>query len=91
MHHSIPGVSTLLLLMGCTAGEAPEPRSEVSTEVQTVAADGEEATVDSGATLVWRPAVNEPPDGWAGPVFALSHDYPSETPAPRGWIPVGPR
>lgn len=57
------------------------------------AAVDEEAAVDepearetepapSAAELAYRDAVNPPPEGWSGPVFELSHDYPAEDPGP---------
>ena len=47
---------------------------------QASAAEGDR----EAATYAFRNAVNEPPEGWSGPVFALSHDYPTELPAPCG-------
>ena len=32
------------------------------------------------AELAFRSSVDRPPPGWTGPVFALSHDYPRQTP-----------
>ena len=34
------------------------------------------------AAHAFRPAVGAPPADWAGPVFALSHDYPAADPGP---------
>ncbi|SEA23556.1 hypothetical protein [Alkalimonas amylolytica] len=34
------------------------------------------------AELAWRNAVSPPPPGWQGPVFQLSHNYPTEMPPP---------
>ena len=34
----------------------------------------------SAAALAFRNAVDSPPPGWTGPVFALSHDYPKDAP-----------
>lgn len=36
------------------------------------------AAADSAAELAYRDAVSGPPAGWTGPVFALSHDYPTD-------------
>lgn len=35
------------------------------------------AADSSAAELAYRNAISEPPPGWTGPVFTLSHDYPS--------------
>jgi hypothetical protein len=37
-------------------------------------------SADSAGALAFRNAVSEPPPGWKGPVFELSHDYPSQNP-----------
>ena len=82
MHRASPAFPVLLLLTGCTAAEAPEANSEAAPRVESVAADEAEGKLTLGAALAWRPAVNEPPRGWTGPVFALSHGYPTEPPRP---------
>lgn len=65
---------TLVAIAGCgsprsapDSGAAPAPRSD-------------QARPD-GAAFAFRNAVNDPPAGWSGPVFTLSHDYPAQKPA----------
>ena len=36
----------------------------------------------SAADLAYRNAVTPPPPGWTGPVFQLSHNYPTADPGP---------
>jgi hypothetical protein len=58
-----------IVLVGCSPTEAPP--------VSSTTPGGSAA---SPAQLAFRNAVDSPPPGWTGPVFALSHDYPRETP-----------
>lgn len=51
----------------------------------------EETPAEGPAALAYRNAVNQPPEGWTGPVFELSHDYPATDPGPCpeevcGWL-----
>lgn len=41
---------------------------------------GQTADQSSAAEFAFRNAVNTPPPGYSGPVFELSHDYPTEDP-----------
>ncbi len=38
------------------------------------------APTKNAATFAWRNATTEPMQGWTGPVFQLSHDYPQKDP-----------
>src|SRR5687768_12484160 len=38
------------------------------------------AAPTGAAALAFRSAVDSPPPGWTGPVFALSRDYPKQRP-----------
>lgn len=54
-----------------------------AVEEEPVAVEEPAATADAGesaAELAYRNAVTDPPPGWTGPVFQLSHDYPTEDP-----------
>ena len=50
------------------------------TVVATCAQTPPAAAPDQAAQLAFRNAVNPPPAGWTGPVFQLSHDYPTQDP-----------
>lgn len=45
-------------------------------------AGGASDTTATAASLAFRDAVGTPPDDWTGPVFELSHDYPTTDPGP---------
>jgi len=49
--------------------------------VAALAASPAPAQQPDAALLAFRDAVEAPPAGWTGPVFRLSHDYPSSIPA----------
>ncbi len=55
--------------------------SDAKTEEQP-AAEESEATMEKppASELAFRNAVGDPPPGWAGPVFELSHNYPTSLP-----------
>ena len=59
--------AALLLLSACSAPAHGADRAQ--------AAAGGDA-----AAFAFRSSVDEPPAGWTGPVFALSHDYPAADP-----------
>ena len=44
-------------------------------------AQAQDTVAQDTAALAYRDAVETPPPGWTGPVFRLSHDYPTEAPA----------
>ena len=63
--------SLLLLMISCT--EAVDPETPMQNNMP--------AAIDPAA-VAFRNAVTEPPPGWTGHVFNLSHDYPTQQPAP---------
>ncbi len=64
------GVAAALWLSGCAAPAS----GGVSVAPPAV------SPAQTAAEFAFRSAVEEPPAGWDGPVFALSHDYPAESP-----------
>lgn len=68
-------LAALLLAIGCASDEAT---TETAEEVDGADPGYEQPNF---AERAFRPAVNEPPPDWTGPVFALSHDYPQTLPA----------
>jgi hypothetical protein len=58
--------AALLLLSACSS--------------RALGANGAQASDGQAAQIAFRSSVDEPPKGWDGPVFALSHDYPAADP-----------
>ncbi|MFK7786119.1 MAG: hypothetical protein AB8B56_13440 [Crocinitomicaceae bacterium] len=58
---------TLVTFMSCEDGEDPVIEESEETE--------------SASYYAFRNSVNPPPDGWDGPVFELSDNYPTQLPA----------
>ena len=56
----------------CSPAPPEAPPAEPAADATT--------TGGGAAALAYRNAVNEPPEGWTGPVFQLSHDYPPTDP-----------
>jgi len=65
-------VLPLALILGLLAGLAVSPRAVG----QSIGPSGSGVA----AQLAFRNAVVPPPPGWTGPVFQLSHDYPTQDP-----------
>lgn len=66
------------ILAGCSRGaESPSP---AVTSDDAATSEAPAPAQASPAELAFRSAVDAPPPGWTGPVFALSHDYPKEAP-----------
>ncbi|MCA9697497.1 MAG: hypothetical protein KC431_08230 [Myxococcales bacterium] len=53
---------------------------EVKPETDDTGGDKPDADKPDAGALAFRNAVNTPPEGWSGPVFQLSADYPQEQP-----------
>jgi hypothetical protein len=66
-----------LAVLGC-APAAEETQEQPTAPAETPAADVDAG--DSAAQLAYRNTVKPPPPDWTGPVFDLSHDYPTENP-----------
>lgn len=64
-----------LFVLGC--GPAAVEEEPVAVEEPDTA---NEDSAESAGELAYRNAVTGPPPGWTGPVFELSHDYPTEDP-----------
>lgn len=58
--------AALFLLSACSA--------------RALAADPAQTPDDEAAQYAFRSSVDQPPAGWDGPIFALSHDYPAADP-----------
>lgn len=73
-------------------GESPPPTDTVVTVDGDADDNGDNGDADNAdnkneispeaAAQAWKNAVNDPPAGWDGDVFTLSHDYPTEVPTP---------
>lgn len=73
-------LSAVLLLAGLGAGCSRKAETPPADGSATSEAPPAPAPAPTPAELAFRSAVDAPPPGWTGPVFALSHDYPKETP-----------
>ncbi|MFW6175475.1 MAG: hypothetical protein ACOC7L_01500 [Acidobacteriota bacterium] len=74
------GAATLLACLGPLAC-GPAAVDQAPTGETAEEPEPETAETDSGAAdLAYRDAVSGPPPGWSGPVFELSHDYPTTDP-----------
>ena len=59
------------------AADCSRPTDSPPTSTQTSSTP---AALTGAAALAFRSAVDSPPPGWNGPVFALSRDYPKQRP-----------
>ena len=71
-----PPLALLLLALGCFA----QSQSQGAARSTPTSSGPRSARQDPGAQLAWRNATTDPPPGWTGPTFQLSHDYPQQNP-----------
>ena len=82
--------ATLVLSCGCS--QTPPANSPAASSAPSPAST--DAGRPGAAGFAFRNAVNDPPSGWTGPVFKLSHAYPANAPGacPKDvctWLALG--
>lgn len=67
-----------------SSGDSSTPGSDPVASDDGKNGDTDNTTAASldAAAHAWKNAVNDAPEGWDGPIFKLSHDYPKEAPTP---------
>jgi hypothetical protein len=82
----------LLLLAGACTPAVEEEEMTEAPEAETES-DIEGGQMEDASELAYADTVSGPPPGWEGPVFELSHDYPTTDPgecpeSTCGWLGV---
>ena len=92
---AVPLLLLVLLAGACTpAVEDEEMTTAPDTETESpMGSDIEGGQMNDASELAFANTVKGPPPGWSGPVFELSHDYPTADPGacPEttcGWLAV---